>query len=259
MRTIAVIYYPAIHYAVKQLDQTLKQQELIQKHPIKPCNLWLPFDFHLYDEGLSYFPDKDELTNKDIQYLAHHQFAWLADYFEFDAFKNLENIIANRGYIFTKLKNIFPNYSNQQIKWLEQENFHWIHNEQERNHVKQIYNDIRKEWSELLRQDTRTKLEQSQDLMIVSFDSSKTYIDLFDILQNKNCYFIEPITNTYQSGINQLAEQYRYLHRFEPGVNNAYQPYEENIEEKEYVEEPEQTPWITAQSQGNQKKIAHRL
>ena len=29
--------------------------------------------------------------------------------------------------------------------------------------------------------------------------------------------------------------------------------------EKEYVEEPEQTPWITAQSQGNQKKIAHRL
>ena len=125
--------------------------------------------------------------------------------------------------------------------------------------MKQIYNDIRKEWSELLRQDTRTKLEQSQDLMIVSFDSSKTYIDLFDILQNKNCYFIEPITNTYQSGINQLAEQYRYLHRFEPGVNNAYQPYEENIEEKEYVEEPEQTPWITAQSQGNQKKIAHRL
>mgnify|MGYP000266106589 FL=1 len=125
--------------------------------------------------------------------------------------------------------------------------------------MKQIYNDIRKEWSELLRQDTRTKLEQSQDLMIVSFDSSKTYIDLFDILQNKNCYFIEPITNTYQSGINQLTEQYRYLHRFEPGVNNAYQPYEENIEEKEYVEEPEQTPWITAQSQGNQKKIAHRL
>lgn len=259
MRTIAVIYYPAIYYAVTQLKQTLQQKKQIEKHPIKPCNLWLPFDFHLYDEGLSYFPGKEELSKEDIKHLAHHQFAWLADYFEFDAYTNLENIIANRGYIFTELQKHFPYYSTRQIKRLEQENFQWIENEQEKNHVKSIYNSIKKEWSELLRKDTNAKLEQSNDLMIVSFDSSKTYIDLYEILQNKNCYFIEPITNTYQSGIDRVKEQYRYLHQFEPGANNVFQPEEKDIEEKEITEETNQTPWITIQNEGKQKKIAHRL
>ena len=105
MKTIAVIYYPSIHYTVKELNMALKSKEILENRQLKPCNLWLPFDFHLYQEGLQYFPNQTELTEENISYLAHHQFAWLADYFEYNGIENVKNIIRNKLKINASINN----------------------------------------------------------------------------------------------------------------------------------------------------------
>ncbi len=261
MKTIAVIYYPSIHYTVKELNMALKNKEILEDRQLKPCNLWLPFDFHLYQDGLQYFPNQTELTEENISYLAHHQFSWLADYFEYDGIENVKNIIRNKGYMFQRLQELLPQCNIEQITDLGQENYNWIPYEQ-RQEYKNIYDQVKTEWSEQLRQDTIQKMNQCQDLLIVSFNSNKTYIDLYDILQDKNCYFIEPKENTYQSGINTVLEQYRYLHQFEPGANNVFQPNTEINEEtatnNSFIQD-NQDIWLNTPLQEKQKKIAHRL
>ena len=163
--------------------------------------------------------------------------------------------------MFQRLQELLPQCSIEQITDLEQENYNWIPYEQ-RQEYKNIYDQVKTEWSEQLRQDTIQKMNQCQDLLIVSFNSNKTYIDLYDILQDKNCYFIEPKENTYQSGINTVLEQYRYLHQFEPGANNVFQPNTEINEEtatnNSFIQD-NQDIWLNTPLQEKQKKIAHRL
>ena len=81
-------------------------------------------------------------------------------------------------------------------------------------------------------------------------------------IKNKNCYFIEPKENTYQSGLEAVMEQYRYLHQFEPGANYGFQPNTESNEEipmDDSFTQDNQDIWLNTPLQEKQKKIAHRL
>lgn len=239
MKTIAVIYHPVDYNQVEQLKSLLTEKKLEQRN-LKPCNLWLPFDFHLYQEGLKYRPSQTKLSEQDIHDLAHNEFAWLADYFEFDSYTNLERIIANKGYFFEQLKKEFPNYSDEQLLMIEKQNLDWISSLTEKIEIMKIYYKIQLQWTTIMYEDYQKKLDSGCDILIVSQYTSKAIDALNDKMHYNTFYFIEP--DSEKTGIEYLTEQYAIL-KEEEEINNAY------LEENRAPDE------ITQQSKKIKQKI----
>ena len=218
MRTIATIYHPITYKEVKELTQALKQKEILERYHLQPCNLWLPFDFHLYEDALLLCPDQEELSKDEIRTIAERDFSWLAAYFEVNGMEHVINMIANQGFIYEQLKQKYPMYSSAQIYLIMKEEFEWIIKEEEQKQVFTFYQQIIKKWEQYMKEDLEKKLNLASDFLIISFDTEKAMIDLNAmIFSKKNVYFIEPISQVKKSGWERYEElrQYQIQHHIE--------------------------------------------
>ena len=226
METIGVVYYPCDQNSSKILSNMLKQKDALKTYHLEEKNLWLPFDFHLYEDALVLRPNQESLTKEDIEEIARNEFSWYTSYFAMNPYSNLEKIIANRGYVFEQLKKMFPEFTEQEIVRLEKNDFSWIE-EDKKEFVKSKYQQVIEEWNTLMLEDFIKKVGSDMPILIVSFDSEKALIDLEQYLvktiehhgrletHHRTCYFLESDYFPQKTGIERIMELSEYKQKKE--------------------------------------------
>lgn len=202
MKNIGVIY-ENVHLSnvSNQTKEVMKNDFFMHQleiNNLEGYNVWLPFDFHLYHEALTYRPEKEELSSDDISDLANHEFSWLANYFEYDGIENVKRILQNRGFCFNKIQKYLQesnlNYTNQQIYQMENNDISWIQNEQEKEKVSSIIDEVRKSWYQeyIKDRDSKTSKENPCELLIVCENKENAITNLFEyITTGKQLHFME--------------------------------------------------------------------
>lgn len=225
-----MIYDKAEESYVLEIESFLKTDSFrnqLKRMNLKDCNLWLPFDFHLYEAGLHLRPGKSNLKEEDIHDLALHEFSFLANYFGENGMENLEKIISNKGYQFEQLqsklqeKGIF--YEDSLLFQIINGDISQIQNKEEQKIVLPIQKEVRKQFIEHLEKDRNQKIALGNQvcLLIVSKCTQDVITNLEDIVFSRTCYFIEEKSNqTIQNSINrkemikQLGNDKSFLETF---------------------------------------------